>query len=252
MSNHINSAFRVLEILENAKNKGEREKVADVWASVFGIGIPDQTKRNFEISRCLNQLHDEVEIVRHLMSGTNFESKLYDPWLQRLSNIFAIHTLSNEWQGIKNIISGEVLLCLGFCQQILPDEESLIEEQDLKELKDLLDSLEAKLDVSTLPEFTQKIIRNHVDNIRSAFRSYNIVGAKALQAAIKSAIGEVVTNEAVFADAKESEEITKVGIVLSKLHQFTEAVVKSEKVVSATVKLAQHGTKALEIFEKLI
>lgn len=252
MSNHINSAFRVLEILEKAKNKGEREKVADVWASIFGIEISDQNKRNFEISRCLNQLHDEVEIVLHQMSATNFESKLYNPWLNRLGNIFAVQTLMSEWQGVRNIISGEILLCLGFCQQILPDEESLIDEEDVQELQEILESLEAMLGGSTLPNYTQKIIRNHVDSIRLALRSYNIVGAKAFQAAMNSAIGEIVANDVVFADAKESDEVTKVGVLLRKLHGVTETIVKSEKFVSASVKLGQHGARALEIIEKLI
>lgn len=252
MKDHINSAFRVLDVLERAKRKGEKEKVHAVWSAIFGIEDADQNKKNFEVSRCLNQLHDEVEIVRRQMSSTNFESSLYEPWLNRINSILAVHAIMGEWQGMKNAISGEVLLCLGFCKQILPDEESLIDEKDVKELHEILASLESVLADSTLPEFTQNLIRTHVENIRHALRSYNIVGAKALQAAMKSAVGEVVANDVAFNAARESEEVTKVGELLSKLHGVTEKIVKSEKVVSAGVKLGQHGAKVLEIIEKLI
>jgi len=252
MNDHINSAFRVLDILERAKKKGEKEKVHEVWAAIFEIEEADQNKKNFEVSRCLNQLHEEVETIRRQMSSTDFQSKLYEPWLNRINGILAVHALMNEWQGMKNTISGEVLLCLGFCKQILPDEESLIDEADVKELDEILASLEATLSDSTLPEFTQNLIRTHVESIRRALHSYNIVGAKALQAAMKSAVGEVVANDVVFTDARESEEVTKVGELLRKLHCVTEKIVKSEKVVSAGVNLGQHGAKALEIIEKLI
>lgn len=252
MSNHINSAFRVLDILEKAQKKGGKEKVFEVWASIFEIEGSDQNKKNFEISECLNQLHGEIEIVRRQMSNTDFESKLYEPWLNKINTILAVHALMTEWQGMKNTISGEVLMCLGFCKQILPDEESLIEKKDVEELQEILASLEAALADSTLPEFTQNLIRNHVKSIRAALRSYNIVGAKALQAAMNSAVGEVVANDVAFSKAKESKEVTKVGELLLKLHGLTEKIVKSEKVVSAGVKLEQHGAKALEIIEKLI
>jgi len=252
MADKINSAYRVLDILKKAKPHSDKQKVFEVWASVFEVEGGDQNKTNFEISVCLNQMHEEVESIRQAMSKTEFDESLYDSSLNKINNVLAVHALMGTWQGLKGTLDGEVFMCLGYCQEILPDEEDLIDDVDIGEIQEILESLKSQMSESSLPEYTKRIIQDHIENIRSALHSYRIIGAKSLQNALKTAVGEVVANDDIFSQAKDTKEVGDVGKLLKKLHEVTDKVVKSEKVVSSATKLAEHGTKALEIIDKLI
>lgn len=253
MANRINSASRLLEILSNLRGKQDNEKIFEAWASIFMIDGKKHNNRNFEIARNLDQLHGEVEAIRNYMLAIDIEGNLYTRYLDRINdNIIAVHILNQECKSIKNLITDEILLCLGFCKYILHDEGVLVNADDITELNSLLSSLESSLSGSTLLDYTKKIIQNNIDRIKAALRSYTVIGAKAFKSATDSSIGEIAVNAAAFPDTNDPETITKFGKLLQKMFSITEKVMKADGAITTGINLVHYSAKALEVFDKIL
>src|SRR5690606_26685258 len=98
MANNINSASRILSIIDGVKAKGEAVAVHDVWGEVFGIAAKDKSRKTFSLSRCLADLHDEVEFVRSEMKRLGYSENLYNETLNKCNALFAVQSLMSKWQ----------------------------------------------------------------------------------------------------------------------------------------------------------
>jgi hypothetical protein len=78
-----------------------------------------------------------------------------------------------------------------------------------------------------------------------------VVGVKAFEEAMQSAYGEVISNEAIFEEAKGSEELT----MLSKLWKQTKSVIDGvttvNKGVGSAQGLAEKGQQFIEYIQNL-
>ena len=248
MPANINSAYRIREILKNVKSKNDTTPIHEIWAEEFGLEDLDQNKKNFSVSKYLANLHDEVELVRNEMFKLDYSSKLFSPSLDACNSIFAVHTLMSQWKGIKLKITPEVMVVLGFCSEILPNEEDLLDQDSIDELQKVADDLRVVLNKSKLPQYTISIIEKHLNKIDEALSTYKIVGAKAFEEVLQSAYGEVIANEAIFEEAKGSEEISKLSIIWQKTMSTIDGVVSANKRISGVQGMAEKGQQLLELF----
>jgi len=207
MAQNINSAFRIRQILNIVKSKPDKTPTHEVWAEIFSIEETDINKKNFRISRCLADLHDEIEFVRNEMIKIGFTQNLYEPSLNKCNSLIAVQLLAGQWASPKQQITPEVIIALGFCSEILPNEEELIDQTSLDELSKMAVNLREMLKESTLPAYTIIIIEKHLSKIEEAISSYKAVGAKALEDVMQSAYGEVIASEGVFNEAGNSKEL---------------------------------------------
>ena len=56
--------YEINNKIETVNSKPDKTPVHEVWAEVFSLDEKNQSNKNFSISRCLADLHDEVELVR--------------------------------------------------------------------------------------------------------------------------------------------------------------------------------------------
>ena len=157
----------------------------------------------------------------------------------------------SKWQSMKQQITPEVPIALGFCSEILPNEESLINEDDLGELKKMAADLRKSLSESTLPEYTQSIIEKHIVKIEEALAKYRAVGAKAFEEVMQSAYGEVIANEQAFKEAKGSPELGKLSSMWQKTKSILDGVVDANRRIGAIGGMAEKGQKVLEFLNNL-
>lgn len=251
MPSNINAAYRVRELLTRVKDRPNMN-VGELWAQLFNISETNQNKRNFEVSRCLSQLHEEIELVRDQMQDTKYSESLYTSLLDRANNVVAVQNIPGTWDSYKTQITPELILCLGFCSEILDSEEYKVSEEQISEILELLQPLEDRLSESSLPPYAARIIRKHVEKIKEAIHSYPIKGAKVLNEVIQSAYGEVVDNLAIFEESKQSEEVKTISKVWQKIKEISDAASTVEKGVSSVYKLAERTNKALEFFQDFI
>ena len=251
MPKNINSAYRIREILNAAKGKQDKTPVHEVWADIFQIEEKDQHKKNFAISRCLADLHDEVELVRSEMIKLGFSDNLYASSLNKCNSVFAVQTVMGQWQSPKQQITPEVPIVLGFCSEILPNEEDLVDKENLDELKRMASDLRECLNTSELPTYTKSIIEKHLGKIEEAITKYKAVGAKALEEVMQSAYGEVVANETVFEEARGSEELGKLSAMWQKTKSVLDGVVSINKRLGACQGMAEKGLRVIEFLEHI-
>lgn len=251
MAQNINSAFRVLEILNTVKSKSDKTLTHEVWAEVFKIVESDASRKNFRISRCLADLHDEVEFIRHGMIKLGFTQSLYEPSLNKCNSLIAVQLLTSQWSSGKQNITPDVLTALGFCSEILPNEEELIDQSSLDELAQMAADLRDMLKESALPPYTIIIIEKHLSKIEEAISSYKAVGAKALEEVMQSAYGEVIASEGVFKEAKGSKELTTLSGMWQKTKVVLDGVVSANKGLGAAQGMAEKGQDLLEFIKNI-
>jgi hypothetical protein len=250
--NKENSASRILELLRKANEQPENVKVFKVWSDVFEIDEKEQNRKNMEITRCLSLLHDEIDsVIEGLKLAEEDEFKCHS-LLNSIFPILAVHALMGDWKGLKPKLTRELFLCLGYCREVLPTEEDVVNIEDVEELHKLIVILKEQLVDSSLPIYTKKLIQNHINGILKALHNYKIQGASSLQGAMNTIVGEIVSNEETFKDAKDTPEISMLGKILKKVHKVTDGAIKTEKLLSSGDKLANYGVKALEVIEALV
>lgn len=249
MPRNINSAYRIREILNTALPYDGKTSAHQVWAEIFSINEENQQRKEFSISRYLVDMHDEVERVRNEMMQHGFSESLYDANLNACNSIFAVHSIAGNWQQLKQQITPAIQNTLGFCSEILPDEEKLIDEASLDELKKMASDLRECLLESSLPSHTKDIVQKHLDKIENALTSYKIVGAKALEEVIKSAYGEVIANETIFDTAKGSEELGQLSKIWKKTRSVLDAVTQTNNNLGAIQGMAKKGQLLLEFIK---
>ncbi|WP_445357599.1 hypothetical protein ACJJIC_18415 [Microbulbifer sp. ANSA002] len=251
MAKNINSAYRIKSILDKVKSKADKTPANEVWSEVFGLNEPDQHKKNFAISRCLADLHDEVELIRSEMLKAGYTKSLYEPSLNQCNATFAVQFITGQWAQPKNQITQEVLTVLGFCSEILPNEEGLIDQMSLDELRKMAADLREALSDSKLPSYTINIIEKHLSKIEEAISAYQAVGIKALKEVIHSAYGEVISNEEVFKEAKGSKEVNKLSSIWQKTRNVLDGVVSADKRIGGVQGMTEKGQNILEFIQGL-
>ncbi|MDF1764050.1 MAG: hypothetical protein P1U57_11625 [Oleibacter sp.] len=251
MAQNINSAYRIKMILDKTKAKADKIPAHEVWSEVFDLSESDLHKRNFAISRCLADLHDEVELVRSEMLKAGYSPNLYEPTLNKCNATFAVQLIPGQWAQPKQQITSEVSTVLGFCSEILPNEEELVDEASLKELRKMAVELRELLKHSTLPPYTNHIIEKHVSKIEEAISSYRAVGIKALEEVMQSAYGEVISNEGVFKEAKGSTELSKLSNMWQKTKSVLDGVASVNKRIGGVQGMAEKGASLLEFIQGL-
>ncbi|OXX66858.1 hypothetical protein, partial [Vibrio sp. V03_P4A6T147] len=246
MARNINSAFRVREILQSVVSKPDQVVGSEVWAEVFDIKEVDSSRKNFRISRCLADLHDEVEQIRVEMLKLGYSADLYDSSLNSCNIAFAVNLIGNSWVSAKQNIKPEVILALGFCSEILPNEEELVDLENLEQLALMASELRSELSNSSLPAYTLHIIEKHLSKIEEAISKYRAIGAKALEDVVHSAYGEVIANDKIFKEAQGSSELHKLSIIWQKTKSVLDGVVSADKRLGAAQGMAQKGHELLE------
>lgn len=238
--NNMNSAYRIRSVLKQAQSATDTKAAVDVWADILGIGNLEKEKKQFAVSRFLSDLHDEVELVREQMGKTGFTEGLYTNTLARCNTTLAVQHLTSQWSQVKKYITSEMLIVLGFCSEILPSEEAEIDRDKLQELANVIKELRDMLADSGLGISARRIIEKHIAKIEEALGKYKAVGARGLEDALQSVIGEAIINDTELKAMKDTKEASK----------FKELIIKLKDVVVSASSANQHTDSLLGIADK--
>lgn len=77
------------------------------------------------------------------------------------------------------------------------------------------------------------------------------MGSKAFQDVLKSAYGEVITNEELFISAKGSKEFGKLANIWQKTKKLVDGVISANKSIDGFTGMADKAVKLLEFIDKL-
>ena len=236
MYKHTNSASRLHTLLRTAQQQPDIATY-QVWSTVFEVQEKDEQKKAEFVLSHLHWLHLEVEILEQQVKTKGLSPHLYDGAFSRIRQIISPLNLAAGWQGYKGNLTPDVLLALAFLNELLPDEESGIDELELNEILSQVQELAELLRHSTLPDRLQKLVAHHLNLIREAISRYPVSGAKALREAGRAALGEIVEVKDAISKSQSSPEIQALGKLWRRVNSTADTALKAEQVY-------QLGTKA--------
>ena len=230
MENKTNSAIRLTTIIEKAYSS-DSKSVIDVWKNVFNIDESNKHDVEMAVIECLNNLNDEFELFKQKMDETNFSESLYKNEITQLQHLLIVPTgINGDWKPRQQKITDVQFKILDFCTEILPTDEIPIHEDDIEQLKKLLDELVNFIENNSLPNDLNTIIKKHISKIKTALYSYNIKGASIFDEVLQSAYGEVIKNPDLFTDNSNQEIKNKLSKVWSKVQKVYKTAKNVEQV----------------------
>lgn len=239
MPKNINSASRLVSLLRNIPAHPDNTQSLEVWARLFEITEENPNRKSIAVTDRLSVMYRELEIVRDEMEKANFSEDLYLATLTRLEHAFSAMLLPASWNSVRQYLTPDTFTALAFCGEILPNEESQIDPDEITEIKALLEDLETFLNDSDLPPRLQALVSNHIRLMREAFAEYPISGAKALKKVSHAAHGEIIEIKKTIDANCNNPEIKKLDGVWKKFNNATNTALKIDR-------LAELGQKAYE------
>jgi hypothetical protein len=227
MNDKTNSAIRLNKIVHSAYNN-ESKMIVDVWRSIFNIDEPNKHSTEMAVIECLNNLNDEFELFKQKMDETSFSENLYKNEITQLQHLLIVPTgINGDWKSRQQNITNVQFKILDFCSEILATDEIPINDEEIEELKKLLNELENFIENNSLPKDLNTIIKKHISKIKTALYLYNIKGASVFDEVLQSAYGEVIKNPEFFTNKSNKETknmLFKVWSKIQKVHKTTKSI----------------------------
>jgi len=245
MGKHLNSASRLLRILQQVDSNPDKANTADTWATILGIVEQHPVKRAVLVTEFMGSIHREIGYATDGLLKENFSKDLYERHFNRIEHAISPLILSHAWSQVKQYVTPEVLTALSFCSEILPDEEVAISNEELNEIRTKLNELRA---VSNNPELSERIsqlIQHHISLIERAIAEYEISGAKAFRDAGRAAMGELIEVKDEIGKYKGSDSIGALDAVWRKVNSVADVAIKVEK-------MTKIGQEAWDVVSKFL
>lgn len=244
MPKNINSASRLVALLQSIPAHPDNTQTLEVWAKLFDVGEQNPNKKAAVVGERLSAMYRELELMCEQMQKANFSEDLYASSASRVEQALSTMLLPATWNQARQYLTPETFVALSFCGEILPDEETQIGSEELSEIRAQIEVLRASLADSQLPPRLHALVEHHIKLILTALAEYPISGAKVLREAARTALGEIIEVKETITEYREAREISKLGEVWKKVNQTADIALKAEK-------LAQLGQKAWAMLENL-
>ena len=245
MTKNLNSATRLLRILEKASEQQDKVQVLDAWAKILAVKVANPNRRAVEVGELVHAMHRELDLAAEGLAGANFSKSLYESAFARVEHAISPLLLPATWNQVKQYLTPDVLTALAFCTEILPDEESLIPPDELALIQKKVEELRATVSDTETPPRLQKLIQHHVELIERALSEYSVVGAKGLREAGRTALGEMIEVKDELGPVKTSPAVSKLESTWATVNKAVDIALKGEK-------LAQLGQKAWEALSGML
>jgi hypothetical protein len=224
----------------------------DGWANVFGIKEPDQTRLIFAVSEKLGLLFREIAVAERAMLDTGISPELYEEAFRDACWAITPTDLTADWSDHQEMLKPETLKTLAFCVELLPNEERLLEDEEIDRVWKRLEELKKEIDASELSEEVRTFLREQIAIIEEALEGYEITGARAFRHALVDASLSYSEHELIVA-AHENTPVVEglVGIwsTLGKLNERSEVV---QKLLGRGIQIGKFIGDAAEQINKMI
>lgn len=237
MPKNINSASRLLRILEQHTSHADSVQTLAAWAALLGVNEQNQHRRAVAVGELVHAMNRELHYASVGLAHANFSPHLYKSAFSRIENALSPMLFPATWNQVRQYLTPDVLTALAFCTEILPNEEAEISTDELSSIRNKLDELRETLQDTSMPPRLRSLIQHHVELIEKALFEYPIVGAIALREAGRTALGEMI-------EAKDEIVSSKGDASVSKLESTWKAVNEAADIALKAEGIAQLGQKA--------
>lgn len=245
MPKKLNSASRLLHIFEQANSLPDAIQTLEAWTKLLSIDEGNPHKRVLIVGDQIQAMYRELDLIAAGMESADFSKTLYENVIDKVRHAISPMSFPGTWNQTKQYFGPDVLTSFAYCSEILPDEEALISDEDINEIRAKLADLKASLEDATIPHRLRKLIEHHIELINTALIEYPISGAKAFREAGRTAIGEIIEAREAIAPARATPAVSKLNATWEKINKAADIALKTEKI-------AQLGQRAWEVIGNML
>lgn len=251
MTDHRNSAQRILTLIRKALQQSDQMGTAQVWAETLGLDSKIAAADPHEVQKKLGLIRVEIDLTKALMEGTQFSKHLYEPYLDRVKNVVSVHNLSVPWASYKGSLQADALLALDYCAEILPSEPPI----SMEELQDVLNTvvkLRNEIEALSLSPGIREFLLRQLEIMETGILDYPISGSGAIGKAFREGYVDIVSTNSTVETSNDEEGYSK---VLSGWRKFSksagEVVTLDRFAIAFTTRLEQIKVGTVELLDKL-
>jgi hypothetical protein len=240
MSYLDNPVGRLHAILVKAKAYPGDKAALTVWGEVLGVDPSDH--RNFiaRYTQLFELVQDSIQAVNKVQNVRN--RSIYLRPFEALDKIFIHTALAGNWVDVSKYLSDAMINGLEMAADLVSVQsgETIISDEELKELQLEAETLIDKVLEVNFPEDVKAILTEMLDSFRSAVIGYQIGGAERLQKAVESGVFTLYRNrEKLVAEQKESDEKE------ATIDNIMKYVERANKVIEVALKFKELAPIAL-------
>ena len=236
MPKHNNSASCLHSLFSQLQSHPDQTLVLSAWVQAFAVSESSPKRQAIEVSRRLEGVNRELELVRIGMSEASYSPSLYEGAISALEEAASPMLLPHLWNNVRQYLTPQNILSLGFCSEILPDEESLVSSEEISDILGLVADLRAAAQSEIVPNGLRTLLLHHVELIERAIAAYPVTGVKALREAAQTGLGELVESKDAIAKYSDSEEVSKLAKTWKKLGEMADGALKADKLIQVSHK----------------
>lgn len=247
MKDLTNPAKRILNLVQQVKEKPDQPPMSEVWGKVFGLDIELVKKDPYQVYEKLRFVRGELDLLEELMRETQFTSSLYEPYIQRVRNTVSVNNLSAGWGNYKNNLKEDTVLALKYCSEIIPSEPS-IEKKELEGILSSINKLKQEVENSSLSSGMYGFLMSQLAIIENAIQNYPITGGSAIRRAFSDGFTDLAAHADNISNANEADKksASKVAEVWGALKTAGKEFVEADRIANAYIGLIEKGQAASE------
>lgn len=232
MSTKLNSASRLLRILERANSLPNNMQTLEAWIKLLQVDEDNPSKRALVVGEQIHAMYRELDLIASGMETARFPKTLYDTVIDKVRHALSPMLFATSWDQAKQYFGPDVLTSFAYCSEILPDEESQISVSDLDEIRSKVTELRASLEDVSIPQRLRTLIEHHIDLINRSILEYPISGAKTFREAGRTALGEIIEARDEIAPARGTTAVSTLEATWKKINEVTDIALKLEKIAA--------------------
>jgi hypothetical protein len=245
LKTYTNSAIRILNVIDSARNQSQNVATAVIWSRVLGLDEAIAQNDPHAVQTELRLVREEVDLLERLMVATKFSKPLFAPYLSNVRSMVSVPNLSAGWSSYSHHAGLDTLLALRYCAEILPSED----EVNFGELQNLLDraqDLRTELEVSDLDLGLRDFLLSQLDIIEKGIREYPIKGKRALKAALREGLADFATNEDAFKQPGGQMQKAQIKEVWGGFISTGDLNAEAKTAIAGMMKMLSHAPEMIE------
>lgn len=251
MTEHRNSAQRLLVLINAALQQAENKTTVEIWAEVLGLDSQRTITDPHNVQEKLGLVRKEIDQTRALMEGTPYSKHLYAPYLDRIQNVVSVPNPAAPWAQYRGNLQADTILALGWCSETLAPEPH-ISMEELQEVLDTVLKLRMELNGLTLSPGIREFLLRQLEIIETGIRDYPIRGSAALNKAVHDGFTNIVSASVTPSTTSDNEGYSKVGKAWQKFREGAAEFVNMDKFATAFIaRWEQLQIGAVQLLDKL-
>lgn len=231
MPKRINPALRLYLVLQQGAELPENAATLKAWATLFHMEEPYGVKLSIDVSERLLWLNQELEMLEAQLRNSQIDEESWAAELRHIEQALSPVYLATNWDSVKQFLSADMLNSLESWNEILPETETSIKQEELEAILGQTQELENVLDSTTMPQELQLFISQHLKLIRKAVARYRIVGVRALKEAAHSALGEMMDVEETIRANSDTPELRKLIDIWRKTNLLANGAITKDSLL---------------------